>query len=86
MTETYWYDRGQNAPIFLTIHKDGRKKKYDAECMFKSGLIHKEEWTEEDIEELKEKKLIHKTSEGPDWSKTEMKEEKPKRKKAVKKK
>lgn len=85
-TETYWYNRGQNTPIYLTINKDGRKKTYDVECLFKSGTIHKEEWTEEDVKELKEAKLIHKTSDKPDWTKIEIKEEKPKKKKVAKKK
>lgn len=88
-TETYWYDRGQNPPVYLTIKKDNRKKKYDVECMFKSGFIHKEEWTDEDIDELKEKNLIHKTSNKPNWKERQLEEDsekKPKRKKAVKKK
>jgi len=83
--ETYWYDRGSNPPVYLTLKKDGRKKNYTAECMFKSGFVHKEEWTEEDIKELKEQNLIHKTSDKPDWSKIPV-VEKPKRKRVAKKK
>ena len=60
MEGTYIYTRGSNAPILIKISKDGRKKNYTVDMKFSSGMVHTEEWTDDDIKELKKEKKIKK--------------------------